>query len=63
MYNINIGGDIMKDGYIRVAAASFDTSIANVKNNSLHICELINQAYENNTKVSISRIMFDGIYL
>ena len=43
----------MKDGYIRVAAASFDTSIANVKNNSLHICELINQTYENNTKVLV----------
>ena len=24
----------MKDGYIRVAAGSFETSIANVKNNS-----------------------------
>ena len=43
----------MKDGYIRVAAASFDTSIANVKSNSLKICKLINDAYENNTKIIV----------
>ena len=43
----------MKDGYIRAAAASFDTSIANIKNNSLQICKLINHAYENNSKVIV----------
>lgn len=43
----------MKDGYIRVAAGSFDTSIANVKNNSEHICRLINEAYENKAKVLV----------
>ena len=30
----------MKDGYIRVAAGSFETSIANVKNNSENICSI-----------------------
>ena len=44
----------MKDGYIRVAAASFDTSIANVKNNGLKICKLINDA---------SRIVFNWLYM
>lgn len=39
MYNIVIGGMIMKDGYIRIAAASFDTNIADIKNNSLQICK------------------------
>ena len=43
----------MKDGYIRVAAASFDTSIANVKNNGLKICKLINDAYENKAKIIV----------
>lgn len=43
----------MKDGYIRVAAGSFDTSIANVKNNSQNICKLINEAYQNNAKVLV----------
>lgn len=33
----------MKDGYIRIAAASFDTNIADIKNNSLQICKLIDK--------------------
>ena len=41
----------MKDGYIRVAAGSFDTSIANVTNNSKNIIKLIDQAYQNQIKV------------
>ncbi|EDS18949.1 NAD+ synthase [Thomasclavelia ramosa DSM 1402] len=53
MYNIVIGGDIMKDGYIRVAAGSFETSIANVKNNSENICNLINEAYHNDARVLV----------
>ena len=43
----------MKDGYIRVAAGSFDTSIANVTNNSKNIIKLIDQAYQNQTKVLV----------
>ena len=43
----------MKDGYIRVAAGSFDTSIANVTNNSIHICKLINEAYLNKAKILV----------
>ena len=43
----------MKDGYIRIAAASFDTSIADIKKNSLQICKLIDQAYENKAKVIV----------
>jgi len=53
VYNIVIGGDIMKDGYIRVAAGSFETSIANVKNNSENICNLINEAYHNDARVLV----------
>ena len=53
MYNIVIGGDIIKDGYIRVAAGSFETSIANVKNNSENICNLINEAYHNDARVLV----------
>ncbi len=49
----------MKDGYIRVAAASFDTSIANVRSNGLKICKLINDAYENNAKI----IVFNWLYM
>ena len=44
---------IMKDGYIRIAAASFDTNIADIKNNSLQICKLIEQAYENKAKIIV----------
>ena len=43
----------MKDGYIRVAAGSFETSIANVKNNSENICNLINEAYHNDARVLV----------
>ena len=43
----------MKDGYIRIAAASFDTNIADIKNNSLQICKLIEQAYENKAKIIV----------
>lgn len=43
----------MKDGYIRVAAGSFETSIANVKNNSENICKLIDEAYQNKAKVLV----------
>ena len=43
----------MKDGYIRIAAASFDTNIADIKNNSLQICKLIDQAYENKAKIIV----------
>lgn len=43
----------MKDGYIRVAAGSFETSIANVKNNSENICNLINEAYYNDARVLV----------
>ena len=43
----------MKDGYIRVAAGSFETSIANVKNNSINICKLINEAYCNDSKILV----------
>lgn len=43
----------MKDGYIRVAAGSFDTSIANVKKNGENICQLINEAYENFAKILV----------
>lgn len=43
----------MKDGYIRVAAGSFETSIANVKNNSEIICNLINEAYHNDARVLV----------
>ena len=43
----------MKDGYIRVAAGSFETSIANVKNNSEKICNLINEAYHNDARVLV----------
>jgi NAD+ synthase (glutamine-hydrolysing) len=53
VYNIVIGGDTMKDGYIRVAAGSFETSIANVKNNSENICNLINEAYHNDARVLV----------
>lgn len=43
----------MKDGYIRVAAGSFETSTANVKNNSENICNLINEAYHNDARVLV----------
>lgn len=43
----------MKDGYIRVAAGSFETSIANVKNNSENICRIIDEALQNNAKVLV----------
>ena len=43
----------MKDGYIRVAAGSFETSIANVINNSENICNLINEAYHNDARVLV----------
>ncbi len=43
----------MKDGYIRVAAGSFEISIANVKNNSENICNLINEAYHNDARVLV----------
>lgn len=43
----------MKDGYIRVAAGSFETSIANEKNNSENICNLINEAYHNDARVLV----------
>lgn len=43
----------MKDGYIRVAAGSFETSIANVKNNSENICRLIDEAYQNKAKILV----------
>ena len=43
----------MKDGYIRVAAGSFETSIANVKNNSENICNLINEAFHNDARVLV----------
>ena len=43
----------MKDVYIRVAAGSFETSIANVKNNSENICNLINEAYHNDARVLV----------
>lgn len=43
----------MKDGYIRVAAASFDTVIANVNKNSDEIIKIIDQATKNNTKLLV----------
>lgn len=43
----------MKDGYIRVAAASIDTSITNVTKNTKQILEAIDTAYKNNTKVLV----------
>lgn len=43
----------MKDGYIRVAAASFTTTIANVKDNSIQICKIIDKAFKNYTKVLV----------
>lgn len=43
----------MKDGYIRVAAASFDTMIANATNNSKNIINLIEQANSNQAKVLV----------
>ncbi|WP_294580989.1 NAD(+) synthase [uncultured Thomasclavelia sp.] len=43
----------MKDGYIRVAAGSFDTTIANVTNNSNNIKQLIGQAYQNQAKILV----------
>lgn len=43
----------MKDGYIRVAAASFETSIADIKHNSIQICKLINEAYDNDAKIIV----------
>lgn len=43
----------MKDGYIRVAAASIDTSITNVQTNTKQILEVIDKAYKNNTKILV----------
>ncbi|MFV0395006.1 MAG: NAD(+) synthase [Coprobacillaceae bacterium] len=43
----------MKDGYIRVAAASFNTTIANVTKNTDAILPLIDKAYENKTKAIV----------
>ena len=60
----------MKDGYIRVAAGSFDTSIANVTNNSKNIIKLIDQAYQKfltpflnyNVYIDDPYDLVDGIY-
>ena len=36
----------MKDGYIRIAAASFDTNIADIKNNSLSVDKIEGVMFE-----------------
>lgn len=43
----------MKDGYIRVASASIDTLIGNVKHNSEEIKKVIDETRKNNTKVVV----------
>ncbi|WP_249029744.1 NAD(+) synthase [Tannockella kyphosi] len=43
----------MKDGYIRIGASSFDTSITNVIDNVQKIKENISKAYQNNAKILI----------
>lgn len=43
----------MKDGYIRVAAASIDTKITNVTHNTKQIIETIDTVYQTNTKVLV----------
>lgn len=48
-----IGGRNMIDGYIRVAAASFEGSIASVKHNCKQIKQCIDQAYQNNSNIIV----------
>ncbi len=43
----------MRDGYIRVAAASFHTTIANVTKNTEAMLPIIDQVYENQTKIVV----------
>lgn len=43
----------MKDGYIRVSAASFDTEIANVKKNGQEIIKRVQMAFDNQAKVIV----------
>lgn len=43
----------MKDGYIRVASASIDTLIGNVKHNSQEIQKVIQETRKNNTKIVV----------
>lgn len=43
----------MKDGFIRVAAASFDTVIANVADNANNIMKIVDEAYKKDTKVIV----------
>ena len=43
----------MRDGYIRVAAASFHTTIANVTKNTQAMLPIIDQVYENQTKIVV----------
>jgi len=43
----------MRDGYIRVAAASFHTTIANVTKNTQAMLPIIGQVYENQTKIVV----------
>ena len=43
----------MKDGYIRVASASIDTLIGNVKHNSQEIKKVLDQTRKNQTKLVV----------
>ena len=43
----------MKDGFLRVASASFEVKLGNVKENTKNIIELIDTAKENHTQVLV----------
>ncbi len=43
----------MKDGYLRVASASFEVALANVKKNSQEIIKLINEAHNNKAQILV----------
>jgi len=45
------GDDDMKDGYVRIATASFHTSIGNYQHNANQIIKQMEEAYANNTNV------------